>query len=117
MRHFSRKKICGPYKHLILIGPKTVKGAQSALNYVSRLLLDCLPVSSPLPTYYRPTIRSECLQGGPRIIVMPLNTFLVECLILECYHADDRSLERVVTAYQSAIVRVHHGERSDVNMS
>jgi len=25
-------------------GPKTVKGAQSDPNYVSRLLLDCVPV-------------------------------------------------------------------------
>jgi len=25
-------------------GPKTVKGAQSDRNYVSRLLLDCVPV-------------------------------------------------------------------------
>ena len=36
-------------------GPKTVKGAQSDPNYVSRLLA-----------------RSECLPGGPNIIVAPL---------------------------------------------
>ena len=36
-------------------GPKTVKGAQSDPNYVSRLLA-----------------RSECLPGGPKIIVAPL---------------------------------------------
>ena len=46
-------------------GPKTVKGAQSDLNYVSRLLLDCVPVlhkiitpayslycSAPVAIYY-----------------------------------------------------------------
>jgi len=35
-------------------GPKTVKGAQSDPNYVSRLLLDCVPVFHKiitLPTY------------------------------------------------------------------
>jgi len=38
-------------------GPKTVKGAQSDPNYVSRLLA-----------------RSECLPGeGPKIIVTPLS--------------------------------------------
>jgi len=45
-------------------GPKTVKGAQSDPNNVSRLLLDCVPVFhkiSPLPTYF--TVRSECLPG------------------------------------------------------
>ena len=55
--------------------------------------------------------------GGAKNYSYATEYFLVECLILECYHADDRSPERVVTAYQSAIVRVHHGERSDVNMS
>jgi len=35
-------------------GPKTVKGAQSDPNYVSRLLLDCVA-------------------GGPKIIVTPLD--------------------------------------------
>ena len=57
-------------------GPKTVKGAQSDPNYVSRLLLDCAGIfftkSSPLPTYF--TVRSECLPGGPKIIVTPLVT-------------------------------------------
>jgi len=37
-------------------GPKTVKGTQSDRNYVSRLLA-----------------RSECLPGGPKIIVAPLS--------------------------------------------
>jgi len=37
-------------------GPKTVKGAQSDPNYVSRLLA-----------------RSECLPGGAKIIVTPLS--------------------------------------------
>jgi len=34
-------------------GPKTVKGAQSDLNYVSRLLLGCVPVfhKSITPAY------------------------------------------------------------------
>jgi len=103
-------------------GPKTVNGAQSDLNYASRLLLDCVPVfhkiitaayllfrSGPVAIYYseiysifygsghtvtsslltfcntvdcrfelvlevqRWTMaRSECLAGGPKIIVMPL---------------------------------------------
>jgi len=62
-------------------GPKTVKGAQSDPNYVSRLLLDCVPVfhkiitpayslcrSGPVAIYY-----SEMFAGGgAKIIVTPL---------------------------------------------
>ena len=54
-------------------GPKTVKGAQSDPIYISRLLLDCVPVFHKiitLPTYF--TVRSECLPGGAKIIVTPL---------------------------------------------
>ena len=39
-------------------GPKTVKGAQSAPNYVSTLLLDC--------------VANVCRGGGQKIIVKPL---------------------------------------------
>ena len=58
-------------------GPKTVKGAQSDLNYVSRLLLDRVPVfhkiitsayllyrSGPVAIYYS---RSECLPGAQKL--------------------------------------------------
>jgi len=38
-------------------GPKTVKGAQSDPNYVSRLLLDC--------------VANVCREGGAKIIVTP----------------------------------------------
>ena len=61
--------------------PKTVKGAQSDPNYVSRLLLDCVPVfhkiitpayllyrSGPAAIYY-----SEMFAGGQKIIVTPLS--------------------------------------------
>ena len=52
--------------------PKTVKGARSGPNYVSRLLLDCVPVFHKiitLPTYFTFPDRSlfiipECLPGG-----------------------------------------------------
>ena len=101
-------------------GPKKVKGTQSDPNYVSRLLLDCVPVFhkiiisayllyrsgpvdkcmcqcgdnvkvSPLvwrtrytDTFYNAVelalevqrwtgARSECLPGGPKIIVTPLS--------------------------------------------
>ena len=48
-------------------GPKTVKGAQSDPNYVSRLLLDCVPVFHRIitPAYLGLlSPRSECLPGG-----------------------------------------------------
>ena len=62
-------------------GGKTIKGAQSGPNYVSRLLLDCVPVfnkiitpayllyrSGPVAIYY-----SEMFAGrGAKIIVTPL---------------------------------------------
>jgi len=48
-------------------GPKTVKGAQSDPNYVSRLLLDCVPVFHKIitPAYL-------FAGGGAKIIVTPL---------------------------------------------
>jgi len=58
-------------------GPKTVNGALSDPNYVSRLLLDCVPVfhkiitpayllfrSGPVAIYYS---RSECLPGAQKL--------------------------------------------------
>ena len=41
-------------------GPKTVKGAQSDPNYVSRLLLDCVPVFHKIitPAYLHVLYRS-----------------------------------------------------------
>ena len=52
-------------------GPETVKGAQSDPNYVSRLLLDCVPVFHRIitPAYllYRSGLRAgECLPEGSK---------------------------------------------------
>ena len=62
-------------------GPKTVKGAQSGPNYVSRLLLDCVPVfhkiitpayllyrSGPVAIYYSEIYSFfECLPGAQKL--------------------------------------------------
>ena len=74
-------------------GPKTVKGARSDPNYVSRLLLDCVPVfhkiitsayllyrSRPVAIYYS---RSKCLPGDPKIIVTPLGTIKLKLIYKE----------------------------------
>jgi len=60
-------------------GPKTVKGAQSDQNYVSRLLLVCVPVFHQNFTYFNVPDRSlfiipvaNVCRGGPKIIVTPL---------------------------------------------
>ena len=61
--------------------PKTVKGAQSDRNYVSRLLLDCVPVfheiitpayllyrSGPVAIYYsRNPVANVCPGGGQKL--------------------------------------------------
>jgi len=55
-------------------GPKTVKGAQSDPNYVSRLLLDCVPVRHKVinPAYLLYRSYRMFAGGGAKIIVTPL---------------------------------------------
>jgi len=57
-------------------GPKTVKGAQSDPNYVSRLLLDCVPVFHKIITPDG---------GGPKIIVTPLRSLVVKYFRRGCF--------------------------------
>ena len=57
-------------------GPKTVKGAQSGPNYVSRLLLDCVLVFHKVITP---------AGGGAKIIVTPLTVY-EHCLLLRPFN-------------------------------